>query len=265
MFRKIFTAAYFGVLAIFFISSRSGRIYGVRAMTRIRIVLAIVQSALLEGSVTLPTEQLFLVNHLLQLPRDTAGDVAEFGCFKGRTSAILSLACAVVGRRLVIFDSFRGLPRTDHGMQEPVGGLVVRYKEGEYQGTLDEVRINIERFGDISVCEFVEGYFSDTLPGRSSDRWAMIFEDADLPSSIRDILQYAWLRLEKNGVFFCHEARDPEVVRLFFEREWWIKVVGEHPPDFVGSGTGLPLAIGVRYGGGALSFFGSFTGYAVRR
>jgi len=261
---RVFTAALFGAMAALFICGRAGRPYGVTFLHRARIVWRILRLAFGPAAVTLPNEQLYLVNHILRLPTDARGDIAEFGCFKGRTSAILSLACKAAGRRLVIFDTFAGLPG-DHDGREPVSGERFSFVQGTYNGTLEEVRETIQRFGDPSVCVFVEGPFARTLPDRNGDQWAMVFEDADLPSSVRDVLLYAWPALRRGGSFFSHEARDPHVIALFFDAGWWKRVHNAEPPQFVGSGTGLPLGAGVRYGGGALSFFGSFLGYAIRQ
>jgi hypothetical protein len=86
---------------------------------------------------------------------------------------------------------------------------------------LAEVQRNVARFGDPSVCEFVPGFFADTLPKRPRDeRYVLIFEDADLPSSVRDILRFAWQKLETGCRFFSQEARDREVMDLFFDRRW---------------------------------------------
>ena len=236
---------------------------GGNVSTRIRIVWTILRLAFGPSAVTLPNEQLYLANHVLRLPRDTPGDVAEFGCFKGRTSAVLSIACKAAGRRLVLIDTFEGLPG-GHDAKETVTGQPFHYAVGTYRGTMDEVRETIRCFGEIDACDFVPGLFGETLPKRLGDRWALIFEDADLPASVRDVLQYAWPSLQPGGRFFCHEAYDPHVVSMFFDDEWWRRVHAQGAPQFVGSGTGLPLAAGIRYGGGALSFFGSFMGYAIR-
>src|SRR5258708_2453695 len=70
--------------------------------------------------------------------RDTPGDIAEFGCFKGASTAKLSLAAAAVGKRLLVFDSFEGLPEpepwdAEHHIERPR-----TFRAGEYAGTLDE-------------------------------------------------------------------------------------------------------------------------------
>jgi O-methyltransferase len=173
--------------------------------------------------------------------------VAEFGCFKGMSTASLSLACALTGRRLVVFDSFQGLPAASERIFN-FDGNEISYKAGAYAGTLDEVRANVARFGDPSVCEFVPGFFADTLPQRREDeRFVVIFEDADLPSSVRDVLRYAWPKLQNGCRFFSHEAPDREVVQLFFDRGWWRDHLDEDAPGIVGSGAGLPLG---RHGSG---------------
>ena len=38
------------------------------------------------------------------------GVVVECGCFLGGSTANLSLVCEVVGRELIVYDSFEGLP-----------------------------------------------------------------------------------------------------------------------------------------------------------
>ncbi len=96
---------------------------------------------------------------LLEMEPGTPGDVIECGAYKGGSATNLSLVCRIVGRKLRIYDSFKGLPAAN-----PEDRQGVNYIEGEYCGTLDEVKRNITRFGAIECCEFVEGWFSDTLP-----------------------------------------------------------------------------------------------------
>jgi O-methyltransferase len=51
-----------------------------------------------------------LASAVLQVPRSTPGSVVECGCYVGGSTANLSLVCAATGRKLIIFDSFQGLP-----------------------------------------------------------------------------------------------------------------------------------------------------------
>jgi hypothetical protein len=222
--------------------------------------------ALKKGSASTPAEQLALVNAVLHLPREVPGALAEFGCFKGVASCALSLAAKYTGRKLIIFDSFEGLPPPAEEVHNITGGKV-HYAQGEFAGSLDEVRGNIARYGAPDVVEYVKGYFNATLPGRTTDQFAFIFEDADLVESVRDVLVHAWPRLSPGGIFFCHEARDLEVVQLFYDRDLW-RPLGQRPPGLVGGGVGLPLdprnwsepALA-----GSVAFRGSCLAYVVKQ
>jgi O-methyltransferase len=259
------TALYYLLLSAVFVIAGPGGQYGVGPLRRLRLTWRILLAATAKNAATLPTEQLYLVNRVLSIPPDREGNVAEFGCFKGRTSAILSLACAWTRRKLVIFDSFEGLPETRHASDDAVNETSFQYEAGQYRGAFEEVRERIRTEGDLSVCTFVRGYFDQTLPGRTGDQWALIFEDADLPSSVETILRFAWTSLAPGGLLLSHEARDPAVVKLFFDEAWWQMRHSTPAPGFAGSFIGLPLAIGRTYGGGGLSLFGSYLGSVQKR
>jgi hypothetical protein len=84
---------------------------------------------------------------LLEIPREVEGAVVECGCFLGGSSANLSLACAIVGRELIVYDSFEGLPA-------PKGND--KYARAENTGFLRAdlfaVHDNVRRFGAIDPC-----------------------------------------------------------------------------------------------------------------
>ena len=53
---------------------------------------------------------LAMASKLLEIPPDVEGVVVECGCFHGGSTANLSLICDIVGRELIVYDSFEGLP-----------------------------------------------------------------------------------------------------------------------------------------------------------
>ena len=57
---------------------------------------------------------------LLEMPPELSGDVVECGTWKGGSAANLSLVCRIVGRKLLVFDSFEGLPPAIPGTERPV-------------------------------------------------------------------------------------------------------------------------------------------------
>jgi O-methyltransferase len=209
-------------------------------LRRLLLAISVLRNSTRLGSATNYVEQLELVKAVLAIPPNLLGDVAEFGCYKGFSSSSLSLACRAVGRRLFVFDSFEGLP--DRGeVRAILNGDLLKYKRGDFTGTLDEVRSNIAKYGDLQSCVLVAGFFDETLPRLSDERFVLIFEDADLPSSVRSVLRWAWPRLQPGCLFYTHEARDLEVVKLFFNDELWSSLHGEAAPGIVGSGSGLML------------------------
>lgn len=110
---------------------------------------------------------------------------------KGASSASLSLACAMVCRRLIVCDSFAGLPDKESDLLRnyPHLGVYGYYREGMYEGKLEEVRGNIGLYGNLSVCEFKVGLFEETLS--SLDRSiAFAFLDVDLTSSMQDCIKF---------------------------------------------------------------------------
>jgi hypothetical protein len=185
-----------------------------------------------------------LAQEILSIPRDSEGDVVECGVFKGASSTSLSLVCEMVGRRLLVCDSFAGLP--DDDMQLHVAqhiGIYGYYQKGMFCGTLDEVKSNIQKFGAPDVCEYVIGFFSESL-GALTRPVAFAFLDVDLVSSTRDCLRYIWPLLIDKGAIFTDDAGDLECVKVFFDDAWWQEHLGCAAPGFVGSGCGLPVGPG---------------------
>lgn len=225
-----------------FLQSQVGSEYRIGMRQKLILLYRLLRNATVAGSATTFYDHVTIVQGVLLVPAKIEGDVAEFGCYKGAATASLSLACALTGRRLKAFDSFEGLPEPNEKVTHLSTGAEVPYRAGQYLGTLDEVKRNVSRGGDLSVCEFVKGFFGQTLPSReATEQYVLIFEDADLPTSVRAVLEYAWPRLREYGLFFCHEARDKEVVQLFYDSTFWREKLNSEAPGFVGSGCGLPL------------------------
>src|SRR5690349_24620090 len=80
---------------------------------------------------------------LLEMPANVEGVVVECGCWLGGTTTNLSVLCELVGRDLIVYDSFEGLPA-------PLAGDNMKAAvKGSFKGALDEVRDNVARFGAI--------------------------------------------------------------------------------------------------------------------
>ena len=184
-----------------------------------------------------------LATEILRLPQQIHGSVIECGCWKGGSTASLSLVCGLVGRKLIVCDSFEGLPEDEREVvhQYPHVGVFGYYQKGMYASRLEEVKENITHYGDISVCQFTPGFFSESLK-TLTEPIVFAFLDVDLAGSMRDCVKYIWPLLVEGGLVHTDDSCDMEVVRVWFDNEWWQHEIGCRAPGYVGSGCGLPLS-----------------------
>lgn len=172
---------------------------------------------------------------ILEIPPAVQGDVIECGTWKGGSAANLSLVCKIVGRKLIIYDSFEGLPALDPADRESKF-----YKQGDYFGSIDEVKKNITRFGEIGCCEFRKGWFKDTLPMLDTPI-VLAFLDVDLEASLDICVRSIWPYLTEKGHIFIDEVVGLNYCALFYSERFWDKYFQRVPPGLIGAGTGLPL------------------------
>ena len=172
---------------------------------------------------------------ILETPPEVPGDILECGTWKGCSAVNLSLVCKIVGRKIKIYDSFEGLPPGElHDRQAKY------YEEGEYCGTLEEVKSNIERYGSIECCEFVKGWFQETLPKLDSPV-LLAFLDVDLEASLETCVRNIWPHLVDRGYIFIDEFEVLDYCALFYSEKYWAKYFQRTPPGLVGAGVGLAL------------------------
>ena len=214
------------------------------------------------------TEHLAIASHIIGVPAQTEGCVIECGCYKGGSTVNLSLAAALVRRELHVFDSFEGLPASLNGDENILhhDRMTNTYEPGMYAGSLEEVRENVRRYGDLSVCRFHKGWFDDTLSDFSAP-CVTAFVDVDLRTSLETCVKAIWPLMADGGALFVHEARHHEIASLFFDDDWWEQTLGTRAPGLIGAGTGLGLDPEI---GGWTSQLGyarksEMTGYVSRR
>jgi O-methyltransferase len=172
---------------------------------------------------------------LLEAAPDSPGCVIECGTWKGGSAANLSLVCKITGRRLLIYDSFEGLPEGNPKDRESKF-----YNRGDYCGTLEEVKANIRRYGDLGSCQFFKGWFSDTLPELSSTVF-LAFLDVDLETSLDTCIRCIWPRLADEGYIFIDEYVSTDYCSLFYSERYWRTYFDRTPPGLIGAGSGLAL------------------------
>ena len=178
---------------------------------------------------------------LVHTPDVLPGVMVECGCFRGGSTAKLSLVAEQTGRQLVVCDSFEGLPEPSHVDRAHANtrGGTVEYVAGDYSARgIDTVRGAVARFGAPGVCTFVPGYFEQTL-GRLKIQPAFVFMDVDYTVSARACLAHLWPPLIPGGRFYTHEAGVLDYVLGISDSAWWRESLNDPPPVLMGAGYGM--------------------------
>jgi O-methyltransferase len=191
---------------------------------------------------TTPTDGLFLAEMMLNV--DASGAIVECGCYAGGSSSKLSIVANILGRKLTVFDSFEGLPAVDdyylrdHHCRRGEE-WTTDWKAGRYASRQDEVEGNIKKYGEIGVCSFVKGWFSDTVTGNALPKpIAFAFVDVDLANSARDCFVSIWPGLSDHGVYVTHDTAYIKVLQEMYNPDFW-RTIGSQPGILFGAGYGL--------------------------
>lgn len=243
--KVLIKAIQFFKYSVYFIFNCSGREYKIKLSYKIYIVSKVILNFIRVKSLTDPLQQLLLIEEIFRIPKQLKGDIVECGCYNGASTICLSIACAVTKRKLFVCDSFEGLPVPNENEKYDVSvNDILKYhkwEKGQFASNdgMDGVKKVVARYGNIEVCEFVKGYFCDSLKTINTDSVVMVFEDADLASSVADCLVYLWPKLQGNCKFYCHEPWSINVVSLFYDQHFWKTKISTKPPGFFGSGNGI--------------------------
>ena len=165
------------------------------------------------------------INSLFDIPLDKEGCIVEAGCFKGGSTAKFSIAAKMINRKLIVFDSFQGLPEKEGN-----------FTKGKYPASLDEVKDNVKKYGEIDVCEFIEGWFKDTMPN-FSEKICAAYLDVDLSSSAKICLKYLYPLIIPKGILYSHDGDHKPVAAVYNDDEFWEKEVGCKKPFIDGLGN----------------------------
>jgi O-methyltransferase len=192
------------------------------------------------------SEILTVISSILATDPAQDGCIVEAGTFKGGSAAKYSLAAGIVSRSLFVFDSFEGIPDHLEEHVTTIDGAPTGFSEGDYAGSLNEVRDAITRYGDISVCNFVKGWFDDTMPAFHSPV-AVAYIDVDLASSTRTCLRCLYPLLVTGGVIYSQDGHLPLVVDVLRDANLWSQEAKVLPPLIHGLGVRKLVAIYRKY------------------
>ncbi len=130
------------------------------------------------------------------------GDIVETGVWRGGASimarAVLK-AHAVRDRKVIVADSFAGLPAPDES-QFPADAGSTFHEFPELAVSLEQVQENFRRFGllDEQVV-FAKGWFKDTMPTLPTEKIAILRLDGDMYESTIEPLLHLYDRISPGG------------------------------------------------------------------
>ncbi|RFP86707.1 hypothetical protein DZK27_13865 [Rhodobacteraceae bacterium 63075] len=172
------------------------------------------------------------------------GDLMECGVWRGGAGIFMAgyaRAHGQTARRILVADSFEGLPKPSHPQDS---GLVLdkeRYPElAISQETVADNFAAYDLLGENVV--FLKGWFKDTLHEAPTDQIALLRLDGDLYESTMDALKALYDKVAEGGVVIiddygaikaCRQAvqdffdqrgeRQPDVIEIDWTGVYWIK------------------------------------------
>tara|TARA_B110000027_G_C16102667_1_gene293829 strand:+ start:637 stop:1371 length:735 start_codon:yes stop_codon:yes gene_type:complete len=177
------------------------------------------------------------VNELLKYKKSKEGIILEAGSFKGGSTSKISVIAKHLGRKLYVFDSFQGLPKNDEPHFKNTSGYSIKgwFTEKSFRGSLNEVKSNVTKYGEIKSCEFIKGYFEDSLP-KFNKKILAAYIDVDLASSTKTCLKYLYPLIVPGGVICSQDGDFPLVIDVINNDNFWEAELGVKKPQIIGLG-----------------------------
>lgn len=212
---------------------------------RLRLVAQFYKISYFVDSPHTEHELITISRSILNLGSSVPGAIVEAGAFHGSSTAKFSLVARLAGRQFEVFDSFEGMPENAEAGGPSIYGREHHFPKGSHAVGLDEVRGNVERFGDSSRTHFHKGFFSDSMPmwaaelraaGHGPNSVAAACLNVDLDVSTRDCLRNLYPLLSPGGVIWSQDAHFPWIIELLRNETFWREEIKIAKPHIEGLG-----------------------------
>lgn len=183
-------------------------------------------------------EPIFMADYIIS-HNHLEGDMVECGVFKGGSTAKLSILSKRFGKTYHIYDSFEGLSEPKDGQQIDItlSGKSQEWSKGQFYGALDEVKSNIQSFGEPDNLQYHKGFFEDSMPEFVPDKIFFAFIDVDIVEPAQTCVRFLWPKLVKGGRIFFHDVQFRKFCEGVSDEGLW-QELGESPPILWGAGYG---------------------------
>jgi hypothetical protein len=144
---------------------------------------------------------------LLNQVSNIEGDIAECGCYKGGNAILMALWLKEhrIEKKIILFDSFEGLPLTSDEMDKG-------YNPGQFIASYDELILKIQELKLENYFEINRGWFKDTIPKFMASninlKFSLLHIDCDLYESTMDCFPPLIKLLNIDGVAILDDFND---------------------------------------------------------
>lgn len=152
-----------------------------------------------ENKTLLGIQSLFNLFQLLKQAKSVHGDMAEVGVYKGGTAYLMLKESASTNKKVHLFDTFSGMPKTNEAID--------LHKEGDFKDTsMKQCQLFLSEF---SNAEFYPGIFPETASPIKNKRFSFVHVDCDIYSSVKESCEFFYPRLEKSGILLFDDYGIP--------------------------------------------------------
>jgi O-methyltransferase len=178
-----------------------------------------------------PSEAYYMAHHILY-NQNIPGSIVEFGCYKGGMSCKLSYVAKLVGKEVVLFDSFIGLLESGSYVPQSQSDNSITYdfEQGMFASTIQETTSNLINYGEHTVCSFMPGTIEKLLP--IFDRHpSFVLIDVDIIGTCMTIIEKLWDKITTELIFF-HESCIVDMMNALSDNDFWQTNFGTNTPAF---------------------------------
>lgn len=152
-----------------------------------------------------------IILDLLDRVAEVPGSVAECGVYRGRTLVPLSLYVKIrqPGKHVFGMDSFEGFPANAINKEPPTMGCDPSNSATAFTNTSDALVLKKLHLFGLNYVQVYKGYFDNTLPRLSRQRFSFVHLDCDLYESYRQCLNFFYPRMNPGAILLLDEYNDP--------------------------------------------------------
>jgi hypothetical protein len=155
--------------------------------------------------------EFYTLDRLLRTMTIVPGAIAECGTHRGAT--LLGMAHVLNGRRIrpkiYGLDSFEGFPEPTNEDAMKDGTMHPMVRKGALVASLEELAWRIDNMGLGDHVTLIKGFFQDTLPALSRERFSLVHLDCDLYGSYMTCLEFAYPRMLPDGYMVFDDYNSP--------------------------------------------------------